>query len=70
MEKFEIEITSVPDRSELVAEIWYNSKLIAEINRENMPLELVLYGQMMNKLIVPFDEFIEVLEMAKKKLIS
>lgn len=34
MRKFKIEITSVPDRENLVAEIWYSDFLLAEISSE------------------------------------
>ena len=33
MKKFEILITDVPDRENLVAEVWYGETLIAEINK-------------------------------------
>jgi hypothetical protein len=39
MRKFEIEIVSVSDRNKLVAEIWYEKKLITEINQETESLE-------------------------------
>ena len=35
MSKFKIEISSVPDRENLVSEIWHNEILVAEINQEN-----------------------------------
>lgn len=35
MSKFKIEITSVPDRIHIVAEIWYEEILLAEVNHED-----------------------------------
>ena len=34
MSKFNIELSSVPDRENLVAEIWYEKKMVAEVNKE------------------------------------
>lgn len=34
MSKFNIELSSVPDRDNLVAEIWYENKMVAEVNKE------------------------------------
>ena len=34
MSKFNIELSSVPDRENLVAEIWYENKMVAEVNKE------------------------------------
>lgn len=70
MEKFEIEITSVPDREKLVAEIWIKNELIAEINQENGILELELYCLRKEKLVIPFEEFAKILEIAKSKLMT
>lgn len=35
MSEFNIELSSVPDRENLVAEIWYGEKMIAEVNKES-----------------------------------
>mgnify|MGYP006879916913 CR=1 FL=1 len=39
MSKLKIEISSVPDRENLVAEIWHNEILVAEINQETKNLD-------------------------------
>lgn len=66
MSKFRIEITSVPDRENLVAEIWFSENLIAEINQEQDEFEIELYSN--QKLTLKFDDFVRTLEVAKKKL--
>ena len=43
MKRFSIEITSVPDRKNLVAEIWFGENLVAEVNHESDYLEIELY---------------------------
>ena len=66
MSTFKIEITSVPDRNKLVAEIWLDDSLIAEINQEKGEFEIELYS-VQNK-VFKFDEFLAALEAGKKKL--
>lgn len=66
MSKFKIEITSVPDREQLVAEIWHSEFLIAEINREKEALEIELYP--VKKMAFEFEEFLEILETARERL--
>ena len=68
MSKFKIEITSVSDRENLVAEIWYNEILVAEINQENENLEIEFYQS--EKITFKFEEFLEILKTAKKELIK
>ncbi len=66
MEKFEILISSPPDRNKLVAEIWFENRHIAEINHENDYLEIEIYPSKMVK--VCFEDFVKVLKIAKEKL--
>jgi hypothetical protein len=68
MNKFNIEIVSVPDRNKLVAEIWHKKDLVAEINQEKDHLEIELYP--LQKVTLDFQEFLKVLEAAKGKLKS
>ncbi len=68
MKEFEILITSPPDRENLVAEIWYNEILVAEINQETEKLEIEFY--LNDKIIFELDEFLEALEKAKIKIIK
>jgi hypothetical protein len=66
--KFNIEITSVPDREHLVAEIWFDKNLIAELNTENSEIEVEIYPT--EKLSFNLNEFMQVLEDAKQRLES
>lgn len=66
MSEFSIEITSVPDRESLVAEIWYKMNLVAEVNQENDKLEIEFYPT--EKLSFDFHDFLETLEIIKNKI--
>ncbi|MBI3134270.1 MAG: hypothetical protein HYZ14_06290 [Bacteroidetes bacterium] len=66
MSNFKIEITSVPDRENLVAEIWYAEILIAEINQETEKMEIEFY--LNHKVKFELNDFLETLETARKKL--
>ncbi len=68
MNRFEIIIASPPDRERLVAEIWHNNILVAEINQEAESLEIELYKN--EKLIFNLNEFLLALEDAKKALLK
>ena len=43
MSIFSLEITSTPDRENLVAEIWLNNTLFAEVNHEKNEMEVEIY---------------------------
>jgi hypothetical protein len=68
MSKFKIEISSVPDRENLVAEIWYNEILVAEINQETEKLEIEFY--LNEKIAFELDEFFEALKIAKESIMK
>lgn len=70
MNDFEILITSPPDRENLVAEIWLEDQMIAEINQENENLELELFTDEKGKLKLNYDGFLETLKKAKEKLVE
>jgi len=70
MKNVVIEIASLPDRENLVAEIWIENKMIAEINQENINLEIIIFVDEDGKLTLDYDEFLEALEKARKKLIG
>ncbi len=65
---FSIEIASSPDREQLVAEIWYQNQMIAEINQEKEDLELEFY--LKNNIAFNYEAFCKVLDDAKKKLLN
>lgn len=66
MNRFNIEISSIPDRDKLVAEIWKD--LIAEINQEHDYLQIELYP--LKKITFNYLEFLRILETAKNKLMN
>jgi hypothetical protein len=68
MSKFKIEMSSVPDRENLVAEIWYNEIFVAEINQETEKLKIEFY--LNEKIAFDLDAFFEALEMAKRKIMK
>mgnify|MGYP003585637291 CR=1 FL=1 len=67
MSQFKIEISSVPDKEKLVAEIWYNDIMIAEINQETK--ELLIEFFVAENISFPLDDFLKILEIAKSKLL-
>lgn len=68
MKKYSIEISSPIDRENLVAEIWFNDELVAELNSENDRLELEIYVKEDGKLSLDFTSFFEALRIAEQKL--
>ena len=68
MSKFNIELSSVPDRENLVAEIWYEKKMIAEVNKETE--KFVIEFCLDEKISFMLDEFLEVLENAKRRILE
>ena len=69
MNNIEIIIASPQDKDELVAEIWINNQMIAELNQENDALELEIYCTDSKQLNFNYDLFTEALKMAKNKLL-
>lgn len=67
MKKLTIEITSPPDREELVAEIWDKDQMIAELNQESENLELEVYSSE-NSVQLDYESFLNALIEAKEKL--
>ena len=68
MSKFNIELSSVPDRENLVAEIWYEKKMVAEVNKETEKC-VIEFCLDENKSFM-LDEFLEVLENAKRRILE
>lgn len=68
MSKFKVEIASVPDKENLVAEIWYNEILVAEINQETEKLVIEFY--LNEKITFGLDDFFETVETAKRKIMK
>lgn len=70
MKNLTIEITSPPDRENLVAEIWFGNQMIAEINQENENLGLEIFADENGKLELGYDAFYEALKKAKERLVG
>jgi hypothetical protein len=68
MSKFNVELSSVPDRENLVAEIWYEKKMVAEVNKETE--KFVIEFCLDEKKSFMLDEFLEVLENAKRRILE
>ena len=68
MSKFNIELSSVPDRENLVAEIWYENKMVAEVNKETE--KFVIEFCLDEKISFMLDEFLKVLENAKRRILE
>lgn len=69
--KYKIEITSVPDREKMVAEIWDNDQLIAEINQEHGKLKVEFYLDIHNRpLSLDYNALLNALEEGKKNLLK
>lgn len=68
MSEFNIELSSVPDRENLVAEIWYGEKMIAEVNKESGRFVIEFYLD--EKKTFMLDEFFEALENAKRRIVA
>lgn len=68
-DKFSIEVTSVPDRPGLVAEVWWGQELLAELRHEDGVLRVQLYpssdGQSWD---FPYEAFAVALQQARDKL--
>ena len=68
MSRFEIEVSSVPDRKNLVAEVWYDEILVAEINQETKKMEIEFY--LNEKITFDLNDFLKTLKIAKRKIIK
>jgi hypothetical protein len=66
MNKFRIEITDVPYREKLIAEIWFEEIHVAEINQETQDLEIEIFPT--ERVKVPLRDFREVIENAVIRL--
>ena len=68
MSKFNLDLSRVPDRDHIVAEIWYEKKMVAEVNKETE--KLVIEFCLDEKKSFMLDEFLEVLENAKRRILE
>lgn len=63
--RIEIQVASVPDRAELVAELWIGNSQLAELFRENGALHVEFCG---HTGVIPFDEVMRALDAARSEL--
>ena len=70
--KPEIIIASLPDRDQVVAEIWFEDDQFAELRHENDSLVFEIYSRPGNNgpWDIRFDELLEVLNAAKVRLMG
>ena len=71
MEKFQITVASLPDREQLVAEIFYEGVQWVEISQETNEFIIQFYSHPMKKYWeFSFEEALKALELAKKRLVD
>lgn len=69
--KIEIQIASVPDRENVVAELWVDDQQIAEVSYEGGELAVEFYSASVpNQLRLPLDELLEALNRARRNLVA
>ena len=68
---FRIVVSSPPDRERLVAEVWFGGEMVVEINQESDQLRVEIYARESGEpWAVPFAEFIDALNQAKRRLVG
>lgn len=65
---FKVEIASVPDRDDLVAEVWYGDDLVAELRHEASSVHIQIYSSPTGKWDMRLADFVRVLEKARDRL--
>lgn len=66
--RFEVELTSVPDRDDLVAEVWFGEHLFAELRHEPDGVKAQFYAAPAGRWDVPYDELASALDEARERL--
>lgn len=59
-------ITDDDKRDNLIAEIWHQDKIIAEVNSEKNQLEIEFFD--IKGLVINFEEFVELIQNVKNEL--
>jgi len=65
---FRIQVASVPDRDELVAEIWWGNEQVAELRKEYEGPHIQVYSRQSGWWDFPYAEFLAVLQRAREEL--
>lgn len=60
-----IQVASVPDREELVAELWLGDVQLAEVSREHAQFNVEVYA---SRTSIQLDDYIQALARAKEEL--
>lgn len=62
-----IQVVSVPDRDNLVAELWLGDVQVAEVSSELGHFEVEVYA---HRLTIPLEEYVDALSRARKALLT
>lgn len=68
MSAFQVQIVDLPDRENLVAEIWMGDNQLCEISNEKEQLEIEFFKDIIGK--VDYSTFLKALEDARRELSS
>lgn len=68
--RFQTQIASVPDREQLVGELWWGDQLVAELSREGGDVLEIYPPKDQPAWRFVYAEFVEQLEALKTKLVS
>lgn len=63
-----VEVTSPPDRDDVVAELWWGDEMFAELRYIDGRAHLEIYGRPAGPWEFPFDEFCAALAHARERL--
>ena len=69
MQEFSFEVTSVPDREQLVAELWFGADQVAELSPEDNATTIRLFSPPGGEWEFPFEEFRRALEELRSRLV-
>ncbi len=64
---FSVELASVPDRDDLVAEVWLGQELVAELRQEHDSVLIECYAAT-GTWSAPYDQFVDALRRAHERL--
>lgn len=66
---FSIEVASVPDRDQLVAELWIGTEQVAELSQDGRTLILELYASRGGHWAFDFEKFVAAVSAMKERLL-
>jgi hypothetical protein len=65
---FSIQVTDVPDREELVAEVWWGDSQVAELRTEGGPARIEIYARPEGPWDFELSDLLSILERARAEL--